>query len=162
MGNERFARGLDILRKVGGENFDGPVNSLAEVSADLARFTVEYPYGDVLSRPGLALPLRQLCTAAMLLADGSAQPQLKYHMAGYLNVGGEPRVLIELMFVSVALLGFPPTINAVGLLRSISPNESSLLCRSSPPRTMERTCAERQRSCKPPHRRRHAGIFRRV
>jgi 4-carboxymuconolactone decarboxylase len=119
MGNERFARGLDILRKVGGENFDGPVNSLAEVSADLARFTVEYPYGDVLSRPGLALPLRQLCTAAMLLADGSAQPQLKYHMAGYLNVGGEPRVLIELMFVSVALLGFPPTINAVGLLRSI-------------------------------------------
>lgn len=117
--NERFMRGLETLRRVGGQNFDGPIKSLAETSADLSRFTVEYPYGDVLSRPGLELPLRQLCTVAMLLADGSAQPQLKYHMAGFLNVGGEPRALVELMFVSVAILGFPPTINAVGLLRSV-------------------------------------------
>lgn len=117
--NTRFARGLETLRRVGGEDFDGPIKSLAETSADLSRFTVEYPYGDVLSRPGLELPLRQLCTVAMLLADGSAQPQLKYHMAGFLNVGGEPRALVELMFVSVAILGFPPTINAVGLLRTV-------------------------------------------
>jgi 4-carboxymuconolactone decarboxylase len=87
---DRFSRGLELLRRIGGENFDAPINSLAETSADLSRFTVEYPYGDVLSRPGLALPLRQLCTVSMLLADGSAQPQLKFHMAGFLNAGGEP------------------------------------------------------------------------
>ncbi len=116
---DRFSRGLELLRRIGGENFDAPINSLAETSADLSRFTVEYPYGDVLSRPGLALPLRQLCTVSMLLADGSAQPQLKFHMAGFLNAGGEPRALVELMFVSVALLGFPPTINAIGIVRTV-------------------------------------------
>jgi 4-carboxymuconolactone decarboxylase len=117
--DNRYSRGLEILRQIGGENFDGPINSLAETSVDLSRFTVEYPYGDVLSRPGLDLPLRQLCTISMLLADGSAQPQLKFHMAGFLNAGGEPKALIELMFISVALLGFPPTVNAIGLIRAV-------------------------------------------
>jgi 4-carboxymuconolactone decarboxylase len=117
--DSRYSRGLEILRQIGGENFDGPINNLAETSVDLSRFTVEYPYGDVLSRPGLDLPLRQLCTISMLLADGSAQPQLKFHMAGFLNAGGEPKALIELMFISVALLGFPPTVNAIGLIRAV-------------------------------------------
>jgi 4-carboxymuconolactone decarboxylase len=116
---DRFSRGLEILRRIGGPNFDGPINVLAEISADLSRFTVEYPYGDVLSRPGLDLPSRQLCTISMLLADGSAQPQLKFHMAGFLNAGGEPRVLVELLFVSVAVLGFPASIDAVGIVRSV-------------------------------------------
>jgi 4-carboxymuconolactone decarboxylase len=117
--DSRYSRGLEILQQIGGENFDGPINSLAETSVDLSRFTIEYPYGDVLSRPGLDLPLRQLCTISMLLADGSAQPQLKFHMAGFLNAGGEPKALIELMFISVALLGFPPTVNAIGLIRAV-------------------------------------------
>src|SRR6266705_1668282 len=56
---ERFERGLAILRRIGGEDFDGPVNRLAQISPDLARFTVEYPYGDVLSRDGLELRVRQ-------------------------------------------------------------------------------------------------------
>lgn len=117
--DDRFSRGLQILRRIGGDNFDGPINALAETSAEFSRFTVEYPYGDVLSRPGLELPLRQLCTVSMLLADGSAQPQLKFHMAGFLNAGGEPRALVELLFVSVAILGFPATIDAVGIVRSV-------------------------------------------
>lgn len=77
---ERYARGLQILRRIGGEDYDGPVKRLAQTSPDLSRLTVEYPYGDILSLPGLALPLRQLCTVGMLIADGSAQPQLKFHM----------------------------------------------------------------------------------
>ncbi|MFS8048725.1 carboxymuconolactone decarboxylase family protein [Rhizobium sp. BR 314] len=116
---ERFERGLAILQRIGGENFDAPINSLAETSPDLSRFTVEYPYGDVLSRPGLDLTLRQLCTVSMLLADGNAQPQLKFHMAGYLNAGGRPETLLELLFISVAILGFPSTVNAVGLVRAV-------------------------------------------
>jgi 4-carboxymuconolactone decarboxylase len=116
---DRYERGLEILRRIGGENYDAPINSLAELSPDLSRFTVEYPYGDVLARPGLDLTLRQLCTISMLLADGSAQPQLRFHMAGFLNAGGDPASLLELLFVSVAILGFPSTINAVGLVRTV-------------------------------------------
>jgi 4-carboxymuconolactone decarboxylase len=116
---QRFARGMEVLRKVGGEGFDIPIKRLAEVSPDLARFTVEYPYGDVISRPGLELRLRQITTVSSLIAEGSVQPQLKYHMTGFLNVGGQPRELVEILFVAAAVLGFPAAIDAIGVVRNV-------------------------------------------
>lgn len=116
---ERLERGTAVLRKIGGRDFDGPVTHLAEVSPDMARLTVEYPYGDVLSRPGLDLRLRQICTVATLIAQGSAQPQLKFHMEGLLNVGGQPQDLVEILFLSTAILGFPAAIDAIGIVRQI-------------------------------------------
>jgi 4-carboxymuconolactone decarboxylase len=119
MDEERHARGIELLRQVGGPNFDLPINNLARVSADMARFTVEYPYGDVLSRPGLDLRTRQICTVSTLIAKGSVQPQLRFHMEGLLNVGGQPGDLVEVMFLSTAILGFPAAIDAIGIVRQI-------------------------------------------
>ena len=115
----RYERGMQMLKRIGGEGYDIPVKRLAEVAPDLARFTVEYPYGDVLCRPGLDLTSRQICTISALIANGSAQPQLKYHMNGFLNVGGKPRELAELMFVAIAICGYTAAINGVGLIREI-------------------------------------------
>ncbi|TIQ28755.1 MAG: carboxymuconolactone decarboxylase family protein [Mesorhizobium sp.] len=115
----RFERGMEVLRRIGGEGFDLPAKRLAEASPDLARFMVEYPYGDILSRPGLDLPLRQICTVSCLMALGSVQPQLKFHMTGFLNAGGRPRDLVELLFVSVAVLGFPSAVGSIALVREI-------------------------------------------
>jgi 4-carboxymuconolactone decarboxylase len=119
MDDERHARGIELLRQVGGPNFDLPINNLARVSADMARFTVEYPYGDVLSRPGLDLRTRQICTVSTLIAKGSVQPQLRFHMEGLLNVGGQPGDLVDVMFLSTAILGFPAAIDAIGIVRQI-------------------------------------------
>lgn len=116
---ERFARGIEVLRRIGGEGCDIPVNRLAQVAPDLARFTIEFAYGDILSRPGLDLRLRQIATVAALMAHGSVQPQLKYHMTGFLNAGGEPAELVEMLFLAIAILGFPVSINAVGIVREI-------------------------------------------
>jgi 4-carboxymuconolactone decarboxylase len=116
---ERMERGMAMLRLIGDHGFDGPVNRLAEISPDMARFTVEYPYGDVLSRPGLDLRLRQICTISTLIALGSVQPQLRFHMEGLLNVGGKPQDLVEIMFLSTAILGFPAAIDAIGIVREI-------------------------------------------
>jgi 4-carboxymuconolactone decarboxylase len=139
----RYERGLRVLQRIGGENYDGPINRLAEVSPDLSRFTVEYPYGDILSRPGLDLPLRQLCTIAMLTANGSVQPQLKFHMVGFLNAGGQPRALAELMFVSAAILGFPATIDGVALLREVF-QEQNIAFKSLEPASVDGTRRDRR------------------
>lgn len=117
--DERYHRGLQVLKQVGGAGYDVQIKKLAEVAPDLARFTVEFPYGDLLSRPGLDLRLRELSTVAALIALGSVQPQLKYHMAGFLNAGGQPRELVELLFVAAAVVGFSPTINATNLVREV-------------------------------------------
>jgi 4-carboxymuconolactone decarboxylase len=116
---ERFTRGIEVLKRIGGAGYDIPVDRLAQIAPDLARFTVEFAYGDILSRPGLDLRLRQIATVAVLMTQGSAQPQLKYHMTGFLNAGGEPAELVEMLFPAIAILGFPVSINAVGIVREI-------------------------------------------
>src|SRR5258708_21015907 len=50
---------------------------------------------------------------------GSVQPQFKFHMTGFLNAGGKPQDLVELLFVSVAILGFPSAIDSIVLAREI-------------------------------------------
>lgn len=116
---QRYARGIDVLRRIGGPDYDVQLKAAAETAPDLARLTVEFAYGDVIARDGLALPLRQVVTVAALLGHRNAERQLRYHMVGYLNAGGEPRTLIELLFVSIAVLGFPVAIHAIALLRDI-------------------------------------------
>lgn len=116
---ERYSRGIEVLKKIGGAGYAIPIDRLAQVAPDLARFTVEFAYGDILSRPGLDLRLRQIATVAALMAHGSVQPQLKYHMTGFLNAGGKPAELVEMLFQAIAILGFPVSINAVGIVREI-------------------------------------------
>lgn len=45
------------------------------------------PFGDIYSRPGLALRDREIATIAALAAMGNATPQLKVHIEAGLNVG---------------------------------------------------------------------------
>lgn len=117
--DDRLERGREILKQIGGPDYDGPTNRLAEISPDLAAFTIAYPYGDVLSRPGLDLRRRQLCTVSTLVALGSHQPQLRFHMEGLLNVGGSVQDLVEMLVLSTAILGFPAAIDSIGILRAI-------------------------------------------
>ena len=117
--DQRYARGIEILRRIGGPDFDVQLQAAAQTAPELARLTVEFAYGDIIARQGLALPLRQVVTVAALLGHRNAEPQLRYHMVGYLNVGGAPQVLIELLFVSIVVLGFPVAIHAIALVRDI-------------------------------------------
>lgn len=116
---QKHRRGLTVLKQIGGENFGGPVSQLARFSEDLARFTIQYAYGDVLSRDGLDLRTRQILTTATLLAHGSAQSQLSFHLNGLLNAGGTADDVVDLLFLSAGLVGFPTAINAVPIVREI-------------------------------------------
>ncbi|PSL78994.1 carboxymuconolactone decarboxylase [Variovorax sp. WS11] len=121
---QRHAQGLEILRRIGGPDFDGPVRRLGRVSEDMARLTVDFPYGDVLSRPGLDLRIRQICNVASLIAHGSVQPQLRFHMEGLLNAGGSVQDLVEIIFIATAVLGFPATIDSIGIVRQLAKDRS--------------------------------------
>lgn len=92
--DERYRKGAAILRRVGGPDFDAPLQALEDVAPDLVRFAVEFGYGDIMSRPGLDLRTRQLATVAALSGMGNAEPQLRYHIDGALNVGCAPAHVI--------------------------------------------------------------------
>jgi 4-carboxymuconolactone decarboxylase len=116
---ERYERGIDVLRRIGGPDWDIQLKAAAATVPDLAWLTVEFGYGDVIARDGLDLPLRQVVTVSALLAHRNAERQLAYHMAGYLNVGGDPRVLLELLYVAIVIVGFPVAIHALPLVRTL-------------------------------------------
>ncbi|MFA5263080.1 MAG: carboxymuconolactone decarboxylase family protein, partial [Opitutaceae bacterium] len=87
------------------------VDALQSVAPDLARYTIEFPFGDVYSRSGLTLKEREIATMAALAALGNAQPQLKVHIHGALNVGCTRQQIIEIAIQMAVYAGFPAALN---------------------------------------------------
>jgi len=117
--NERYERGLNSLRTLDAEASAAVQKSLQDISPDMGRFIIEFAYGDVFSRPGLDPKSRQVATIAALTALGNAEPQLKFHIGGALNVGVTPQEIIEVIYVATIFSGFPAGLNAINASREV-------------------------------------------
>jgi len=113
MENERYARGTLRLAEVDGEAGQQVIAALKDVAPDLGHYVIEFGFGDVYSRPGLDLRTRELATVAGLVALGHAQPQLKVHVNGALNVGCTPAEVVEMIIQMALYAGFPAALNAM-------------------------------------------------
>jgi 4-carboxymuconolactone decarboxylase len=112
MNDERYTRGTRRLAEVDGEGGQRVVDALKDVAPDLARYVIEFGFGDVYSRQGLDLRTRELATVAGLAALGHAQPQLEVHVNGALNVGCTPAEVVEVIIQMALYAGFPAALNA--------------------------------------------------
>lgn len=117
--DDRYERGLAALRQVGGEERPTVLDSLADIAPDLGRYTVEFGYGDIYSRPGLTYRERQLSTVAALAAMGNAAPQLRFHIGGALNVGCTRREIVETLVHVCVYAGFPAALNGLTAAREV-------------------------------------------
>lgn len=109
----RHALGLATLEQVTGRSGRGVVESLADITPELGSFIVDFAYGDVISRSGIDLKTRELATISALAALGNAQPQLKVHIRGALNVGASRAEIVEILLQTAVYAGFPAALNAV-------------------------------------------------
>ncbi len=75
MDENRFERGKKQLETMSGAGVHAMLDNIEGIAPDLARYTVEFPYGDILCRPGLDLKSRQVATVAALTALGNAPVQ---------------------------------------------------------------------------------------
>lgn len=73
----RFEKGLELLTEIDGEAGQNVIESLQDICPDLAKYTIEYPFGDIYARKGLDLKSREIATVAALTALGNCAPQLK-------------------------------------------------------------------------------------
>ncbi|MFI6684747.1 carboxymuconolactone decarboxylase family protein [Streptomyces sp. NPDC050485] len=117
--DDRFERGLALLRTVGGQENPAVLDSLADIAPDLGRMTVAFGYGDLLSRPGLTLRQRQIATVGALAAMGNAAPQLRFHIDGALNVGVSPAEVLEILIHTAVYAGFPAALNGIAAAREV-------------------------------------------
>lgn len=119
MDHRRYERGLAKLKEIDGEAGERVIQSLKNVAPDLAKYTIEFPFGDVYSRPGLDLKSREIATVAALTALGNAEPQLKVHINAALNVGCTRKEIIEIIIQMAVYAGFPAALNAAFIAEEV-------------------------------------------
>jgi len=117
--SERYERGLKKYLEIQGDVAKHELAQLQEVSPDLARFLTEFAFGDILSRPGLDIKVRELITIGTLSAMGNAAPQLKGHIKTALDLGCSQEQILEVITQIVVYAGFPAAINAAEIAHEV-------------------------------------------
>ncbi len=113
MSSDRYERGLEKLKEVDGKAGETVIEGLKDIAPDLARYVIEFPFGDIYSRPELDLKSREIAAVAALTALGTATPQLKVHINGALNVGLSRQEVVEIIIQMVVYAGFPAALNGM-------------------------------------------------
>lgn len=113
MENERYRRGAAILSKVNPDGMENLIQSLEPIAPDLARYVIEFAYGDVYTREGLTSQQRELCIIAALTALGNRESQLHDHIEAARNIGCTAEEIIETILMMTVYAGFPVAINAM-------------------------------------------------
>jgi 4-carboxymuconolactone decarboxylase len=111
--NERAKRGDDIRKKL----FKNPP-APSETFARLNEVTVEHLFGDIWTRPGLALRDRSLITCAVLTALGK-EKQLTVHLKGALNIGISREEILEMMVHLAHYSGWPTAVNGTRVAEEV-------------------------------------------
>ena len=112
--DDRYERGRERFLEVHDEKALAAVEGLG----DLGRAIVEFAYGDVYTRPSLALRDREIAAVAALVATGRSS-QIPQHLRASLKAGLSPEELREIILQTATIAGFPPAMNAMSTLKSI-------------------------------------------
>ena len=111
--------GLELLKQIDGEAGQNVIDSLQDISPDLAKYTIEYPFGDIYARKGLDLKSREIATVAALTALGNCMPQLKVHLNAALNVGCNEEEIKEVIIQMSGYAGFPAALNGMFAFKEV-------------------------------------------
>jgi 4-carboxymuconolactone decarboxylase len=115
----RYERGWKKLREIDDKVGERVTEDLQSIAPDFARYAIEFPFGDIYSRPGLDLKSREVVAVAVLTALGNAQPQLKVHIHGSLNVGCTREEIVEVIMQTAIYAGFPSALNAMSVANEV-------------------------------------------
>ena len=122
----RWERGKRALAEIDGETGQNVVAALADIAPDFATYLIEFPFGDIYSRPGLGPRDREIATIAALAAMGNAAPQLKVHIEAGLNVGLTRDEVTEILMQMAVYAGFPAALNGLFAAKEVFAAKASI------------------------------------
>ena len=129
--SERYLRGIEIAEQLAAEKLDEFTTSrVAELAPDFARMAIEFPLGDLYSRPGLDFRSREIVAITSLATLGNAAPQLRIHIRAATSVGVSKAEIIEILMQTAIYAGFPAALNALASCHDLLIEEQP--CRSVP------------------------------
>jgi len=125
--SEQYKKGEALLNKIhGAHTGEAIVSALDDVCPALASMTIEWGFGEIVSRSGIDLKTRQLVTVASCVTLGHAQPQLRAHIEGALNVGATKEEIVEVILQVALYAGFAAATNAMLLAKDVFASYPSL------------------------------------
>ena len=127
--SESRAKGRDILQRLGAAKQPGAANEasgdmffdLAENRRDFPDFwkmTREHIFGEIWSRPGLALRDRSMITMVALTVLDKPE-ELKGHMGYALNIGISKEEILEMIMHVAHYAGWPAGVNALRVAQEV-------------------------------------------
>ena len=119
MTKSRFDSGLELLTSIDGEAGTSVIESLQDICPDLAKYIIEFGFGDIYSRSRLDLKSREIATVAALTALGNCAPQLKVHLNAALNVGCSEDEIKEVILQMSVYAGFPAALNGMFAFKQV-------------------------------------------
>ncbi len=115
----RYERGLRRLKLVEGHAGEHAVDSIKDTAPDLARFLVEFGFGDVYASDRLDIRSREIAAIAALTAMGNAQRQLKNRINSALNVGVSREEVVAVITQISVYAGFPAALNGIEAAKEV-------------------------------------------
>jgi len=116
--SERFERGLARQRELDPNISEEVLDSVADIAPDFGRLTIEFPFGDIYSRPGLDLKQRQITTMAALAALGQER-QLKVHIRFARHVGLTDAEIVEVLMQISVYAGWGRALDALRAAKEV-------------------------------------------
>jgi 4-carboxymuconolactone decarboxylase len=125
------AIGRKKLIEIDGEAGARVEETLNVTCPDLARYLIEYSFGEIYARDGLDNKMKEQAVVAALTALGTAAPQLRVHIHAALHVGCTPEEIREVIIQMCGYAGFPATLNAMKMLVEVLGETGQILSAAS-------------------------------
>ena len=119
MTTDRYERGLARLKEIDSGSAARITERLKDTAPDLARYIIEFVFGEIYTRPGLDLKLREIVTVTATATLGYASRELKAHINFALNVGCSRQEIVECLLQIAVYAGFPAALNAISVAREV-------------------------------------------
>ena len=121
----RLADGIAAQKSIFGEHIDAMRAAAPENQKNIQDYLSAYCFGDFYTRRFLTIPERELLTFAILAAQGGCEPQVRAHVGGNAAVGNGKETLLAALTVCLPYIGFPRTLNALGCVNEVLPEEKA-------------------------------------
>lgn len=116
-GDENMTR-ADICKKNYRELFNGEALGNTGSDPEMMAILQKYIFGEIFTVGDLDIKTREMLTVTSLAVQQTL-PQLKAHLNAALNVGATPIELREAIYQCAPFIGFPKTLNALGVLNEV-------------------------------------------
>jgi 4-carboxymuconolactone decarboxylase len=124
MTTDRYQRGLDELMEytlTGNPDISTHLKiaeNLQDLAPDVARYIIEFAYGDIYARPGLTKQQRAPITISSLVTLGT-DPQLELHVNTGLTAGLTKQQIVEAIIHLIPYVGFPLVLNGLNVAKKV-------------------------------------------